>query len=209
MPRSKSSSGVPGRRANRGRHDDLKNQMPDLSVDGHLDSGIAPKSAPTHLVVARILAPWGLRGEVKAAILTDFPHRFEQLERVYLGEQLEPAQLEHSRLHKSFIILKFEGLDHRDAVDRLKGRLVQIPAEEAIPLDEGDYYVYQIVGLRVWTVDGEYLGQIDEVLFTGSNEVYVVKNNEDEILIPAIAEVVRKVDLETGRLTVHLLEGLR
>lgn len=183
--------------------------MPDLSVDGHLDSSIGPSGAPTHLVVGRILAPWGLRGEAKTAILTDFPDRFSLLDHVYLGEELEPAQLEGSRLHGRFVLLKFQGVDHREAVDRLRGKLVQIEVKQALPLEEGTYYVHQIVGLEVWTVGGECLGLVDDVLFTGSNEVYLVKNLKGEILIPAIAEVVQEVDLEAGRLTVRLLEGLR
>jgi 16S rRNA processing protein RimM len=86
--------------------------------------------------------------------------------------------------------------------------LVQIPIEEAMPLGEDEYYVYQIVGLDVWTAEGEYLGRISEVLFTGANDVYVVQGEKGEILIPAIEDVVLEVDLDGGRLTVELMEGL-
>jgi len=205
----RSSGALSDQRAKRERQNDLTSQMSDLSTDGHLDSSIVPGHRPSHLVVARILAPWGVRGEAKATILTDFPDRFALLETVYLGEELEPMQLEGCRLHSRFIVLKFQGLDRREAVERLRGKLVQIRAEEAIPLEEGTYYLHQIIGLEVWTIEGEYLGIVDDVLFTGSNEVYVVKNKKDEILIPAIAQVVQEVDLDAGRLTVRLLDGLR
>jgi len=187
----------------------FKSQMSGRSSDGHLDSGIGPHGTPEYLAVGRVLGPWGIKGEVKTEILTDSPDRFGLLKTVYLGDKLEPLQLERYRLHKRFVLLKFEGIDERNGAGRLRGKLVQIPIEEALPLEEGIYYVHEIVGLGVWTIEGEYLGLIDEVLFTGGNEVYVVKGPHKDILIPAIADVVQDVDLETGRLTVRLLQGLR
>jgi len=209
MKNSKPSRALPGKPVKRRRPNDPGSQMSDLSIDGHLDSTMEPKHPPSHMVVARILAPRGIRGEVKATILTDFPNRFSLLKTVYLGEELEPIQLESCRLYNRYVLLKFRGLDRREAVERLRGKLIQIRDDKAIPLEEGTYYVHQIIGLEVWTEKNEYLGIIDDVLFTGSNEVYIVKNKEDEILIPAIAQVIQEVDLEAGRLSVHLLEGLR
>ena len=209
MKHSKPSGALTDKPGKRKRHNDLGSQMSDLSIDGHLGSTMEPKPPSDYMVIARVLAPWGVRGEVKATILTDFPNRFSLLETVYLGEELEPIQLERFRLHNRYIVFKFRGLDRREAVEGLRGKLVQIKEAEAMPLEEGTYYIHQIIGLEVWTEDNEYLGIIDDVLFTGSNEVYLVKNREDEILIPAIAQVVQEVDLEAGRLSVHLLEGLR
>jgi len=183
--------------------------MSGLSPDGHLDSGIEGNEPADYLAVARVLAPWGVKGEVKAAILTDFPSRFDLLEKVYLGEELEPTRLLGARLHKRFVILRFAETTRREDVERLRGMLVQIRADQAMPLDEGTYYVHQIVGLEVWTAEGEFLGPVTEVLFTGGNDVYVVKSREGEVLIPAITDVVLKVDLEAGRLTVRLPAGLR
>ena len=165
-------------------------------------------SEPRYLVVGRIVAPWGVRGEVKVALETDFPERFKRLKRVYLGERMTSFVLEGSRLHKGHALLKLGGYDDRDAAEKLRGQLVQIPIEEAMPLGEGEYYVYQIVGLEVWTTEGEHLGRVSEVLFTGANDVYVVHGEKGEILIPAIEDVVLKVDLAGGRLTVELMEGL-
>jgi 16S rRNA processing protein RimM len=206
---SEPSEDVISRLQAKGQHGHLTSQMSGLGSDGHLDSGIGGNEAPGYLAVARVLAPWGIRGEVKAEILTDFPNRFSLLEIVYLGEDLEPVELESTRLHKRFALLKFAELNRREDVDRLRGMLVQIRADQAMPLDEDTYYVHQIEGLEVWTSDGEHLGPVIEVLFTGGNDVYVVKTKEQELLIPAISDVVREVDLEAGRLTVRLLEGLR
>jgi 16S rRNA processing protein RimM len=165
-------------------------------------------SEPRYLVVGKIVAPWGLRGEVKVVIETDFPERFERLNRVYLGEKAISCALEGSRLHKGHALLKLRGCDDRDAAEKLRGQLVQIPIEEAMPLDEDEYYVYKIVGLDVWTSEGEHLGRVSEVLFTGANDVYVVQGEKGEMLIPAVEDVVLEVDLAGGRLTVELMEGL-
>ena len=209
MISSEPSKDVISRLQAKGHHGHLTSQMSGLGSDGHLDSGIGGNEPLAYLAVARVLAPWGIRGEVKAEILTDFPNRFSLLETVYLGEEFQPLELESSRLHKRFALLKFADLDRREDVERLRGMLVQIRTDQAMALDEDTYYVHQIVGLEVWTVDGEHLGPITDVLFTGSNDVYVVRTDNQELLIPAISDVVREVDLEAGRLTVRLLEGLR
>ena len=163
---------------------------------------------PRYLVVGRIVAPWGVRGEVKVEILTAFPYRFSGLKMVYLGPEYEPCALRGFRLHKGFALLRLEGCSDRNAAERLRGQLIHVPVEEAVLLGEDEYYIYQIIGLEVWTGAGVRLGRVVEVLFTGANEVYVVKGERGEILIPAIEEVVKRVDLEAGRLLVEPLEGL-
>lgn len=140
--------------------------------------------------------------------MTDFPDRFALLRKVYLGPEAVPFALEGFRLHKGSALLKLEGCHDRAAVERLRGQLVQIPIEEAMPLDQDEYYEYQIVGLTVWTKEGEYLGTVDEVISTGSNDVYIVRGKGREILIPAIEDVVLEVNLAKRRLIVELMEGL-
>ena len=140
--------------------------------------------------------------------MTDFPDRFALLRKVYLGPKAVPFALEGFRLHKGSAVLKLEGCHDRAAVEKLRGQLVQIPIEEAMPLEEDEYYEHQIVGLAVWTVGGEYLGTVDEIIFTGSNDVYVVRGEGREILIPAIENVVLEINLAKGRLIVEMMEGL-
>ncbi len=166
------------------------------------------KAEPRYLVIGRVARPWGTRGEVKVKILTDFPDRFSLLQTVYLGPKAVPFGLESSRLHGGAALLKLAGCHDRTSVEALRGQLVQIPFEEAIPLEQDEYYVHQIIGLAVWTADGEYLGTLDEVISTGANEVYVVRDEGREVLIPAIDEVVLEISLAQGRLIVELLEGL-
>lgn len=164
------------------------------------------RRVPRYLVVGRVVAPWGTRGELKVAILTDFPDRFRELKRVYLGD--ESWTLEGHRRHGRWVILKLAGCADRNSAGKLRGELVQVPLEEAAPLSEDEYYIYQIVGLEVWTSEGEHLGRVSDVLFTGANEVYVVEGERGEILVPAIEDVVKEVDLEGGRLIVEPLEGM-
>lgn len=164
---------------------------------------------PTHLVIGRILSPHGVEGEVQVEVLTDFPERFSRLKTVYLGEERSPAVLEGHRMHGRKILLKFAQFDDRDQADQLRGELIYVPVEEAIPLGEDEYYLYEIVGLEVWTTEGEYLGRVQEVLHTGSNDVYVVREADEETLIPAISDVVLKIDVDEGRIEVRLAKGLR
>jgi len=169
---------------------------------------------PRFLAVGRIVGVHGVRGELKVEILTEDPNRFALLERVFIGPEAEEPTawpLQGYRLHKGRILLKLTGCDDRNTAETLRGHLVQVPLEEAIPLGEDEYYEHQIIGLGVWTVGGEYLGEIVEIIYTGANDVYVVHGpppRRREVLVPAIAQVVLEVDLDAGRLTVDMPEEL-
>jgi 16S rRNA processing protein RimM len=173
--------------------------------------GRAPE--PRFLVVGQVLGAHGLHGELKVRVLTDDPLRFRRLQQVFLGlddRTPVPWTVQGSRLHKGNVLLMLEGCNDRTTVETLRGYWVHVPLEEAIPLEEGEYYEHQIVGLAVWTVAGEQLGTVAEIIFTGANEVYVVRDDSrSEILVPAIESVVLEVDLETGRILVELPEELR
>jgi len=166
------------------------------------------KEQPRLLVIGEVLRPQGVKGEVRVRVLTDFPERLRVLRRVYLGETAMPVVVEGIRFHQGCALLKLAGYDDRTAAGSLRQALVQIPIEEAMPLQEDEYYLYQILGLAAWTVQGEYLGRVRDVLATGANDVYIIRGPKGDILLPAIEEVVREVDLEAGRLTVVLPEGL-
>jgi 16S rRNA processing protein RimM len=169
---------------------------------------------PHYLTVGRVVGVHGLQGELTVEILTDDPHRFARLDRVLVapeGEEPVPWLLSGYRLHKGRALLRLAGCEDRPTAETFRGHLIQILREEAIPLEEGEYFEHQILGLGVWTVSGESLGEVMEIIYTGANEVYVVRGagpGHSEILIPAIEDVVLKVDLEAGRLVVKLPEGL-
>jgi len=113
-----------------------------------------------------------------------------------------------TRWHKDRVLLTLQGCEDRTAAERLRGLLVQVPIEEAMPLSEDEYYAHELIGLDVVTVEGEDLGRISEVLFTNANDVYVVVGPRGQILLPAIADVIVRVDLDAGQMVVRLMEGL-
>jgi len=164
-----------------------------------------------YLAIGRVVRAHGVRGEISVAVLTDFPERFESLEWVYVGNEFEaqPFRLEKHRWHKKNVLLTLSDITDRTQAEQLQGQFIQIPIDEAVPLPDGDYYLYQLVGLQVITSTGELLGTIDHIIETGANDVYVVKNEaQEELLIPAIADVVKSVDLDKGQIIIELLDGL-
>jgi len=181
-----------------------------LSFPGNEGSGPGNGSEPRFLAVGKIVSAVGLRGAVKVLVMTDFPDRFEQGKTVHLGDELVPHQLCSVELRKNGqqAVLYFQGCDNRAQADRLRGKLIWIPSEEAMPLPEGRYYLHQVLGLQVETEDGESLGVLNEVLFTGGNDVYIVSDGEREILIPVLEDVILEVNLTTHKVVVRLPEGL-
>jgi len=162
----------------------------------------------THLVVGRVVAPRGLHGELKVSIETDDPERFGLLREVYLGDGLVRFEVKRVRLHLGQALLELGGIESRAAAESWRNAYVYVPLEEALPLAEGEYYYHQIEGLTVVTVGGEVLGQVTEVLPTGANEVYVVQGGEGEILLPALKDVIIRIDLDAGTMVVRLPNGL-
>ena len=161
------------------------------------------------LAVGRVLRPHGVRGELLIASLTDFPEHLSEHKTIYLGEPPVPHALAGVRIHRGQFIIRLADCHSREAADAYREQLVQIEAELAAPLAPGLYYHHQLLGLAVYTEEGEHLGELVEVLETGANDVYVVKGPQGELLLPVIADVIRSVDLEARRLTVQLLDGLR
>ncbi|MGC8879812.1 MAG: ribosome maturation factor RimM [Anaerolineae bacterium] len=172
----------------------------------------APGTAePRFIVIGRILRPHGVRGEVLVEVITDFPERFDVLEVAYLGYDnwhATPYRVRTRRWHRAWALLSFEGYPDRTSVEALRDMFVQIPIEEAQPLPEGTYYAHELMGLDVFTTEGEEIGRISDVLFTAANDVYVVQGARGEILLPAISQVVKQIDLAAGRVIVELLPGL-
>jgi 16S rRNA processing protein RimM len=166
------------------------------------------------LVVGRIVRAHGVRGEMRVEVLTELPERLTWLERVYLSrdpddENPQPAAITGVRFHKGQALLTFDGTGSREEADALRSTYLLVPVGEAIPLEEDEYYLYQLEGLEVVTDEGERLGVIKEVLETGANQVFVVAGPAGELLLPNTQEVVQEIDVEAGRMTVHLLAGLR
>jgi 16S rRNA processing protein RimM len=168
---------------------------------------------PRYLAVGRILRPHGIRGELRVEVITGSPEWLDQHAHFFLASPDHPEAVrcypvEKMRWHRGGLLLKLGGCDDRNSADELRGMLVQIPIEEAVPLEEGEYYHFQLLGVRVETEDGEWLGQVVQVLETGAHDVYVVRGSRGEILLPAVDEVVLELDLDSKRMVVHLLPGM-
>jgi len=176
-------------------------------------SGRARAPEPRYLVVGRVLRPHGVRGEVRVEVVTDYPerlgeHAFFYLARPNSPESVRRYSLEKLRPHKGGVLLKLSGCDDRDAAEALRGLLVQIPFQEAVPLEAGEYYHFQLIGVEVETEGGKGLGRVTEVLQTGANDVYVVRGARGELLLPAVETVILELDLESRRMVVRLLPGM-
>jgi 16S rRNA processing protein RimM len=164
-----------------------------------------------YMAVGMITSAHGLRGEVKMELHTDFPERFAPDVEVYLGDELEKVTISAARPHQGQMLVQFQGIEDRTAAEELRGLWVFIADEDAAELEEDTYFVHDIIGLSVQTTSGQLLGTVSEVLFTGANDVYVVQTADEprrEILLPAIDEVIKQVNLDEGILTVELLPGL-
>lgn len=165
------------------------------------------------VVIGEVTAPHGVRGEVRVLPMTDFPQRFRRVERLFVRrpQQDVPEQrnVQWTKFHKQFVLIKFEGIDDRDSAEQLRRALVQVAPEDVYPLPPGEYYVFDIIGLPVFDESGRRLGVVRDVLFTGANDVYVVETvDRTELLLPAIKDVVRRIDVEGRRMEVRLLPGL-
>ncbi len=170
---------------------------------------VADTTEPSFLTIGKITKPHGVRGEVRVLPLTDTPERFTWLEHVYLGhDDPKLVAVESVRRHKNSILLKLVGYENRTEAEALRGQFLQVTEAEAIPLEEGEYYLFQLEGLLVVTDDGERLGRVVEVIETGANNVFRVSGNRGDVLLPDIDDVVLDINFDDGRMTVHCLPGL-
>lgn len=160
------------------------------------------------LTIGRILRPHGVRGEMVLEAGADAEHTLAGVATVYVGEPPVACALAGVRRHRDRLLIRLAGCADRDFAEAYRGQAVRL-AREAAPLPPGTYYWTQILGLAVVTDEGEPLGAIAEILETGANDVYIVRGDGQELLIPAAPGVVQQVDLEQQRMIVHLPDGLR
>ncbi|CUU06587.1 16S rRNA processing protein RimM [Candidatus Kryptobacter tengchongensis] len=162
-------------------------------------------------IIGKILRPYGLKGQVCVKPITDFIERFKKLKRVYIGDnpiEVDEYYIVSSFLRNEDVILKFKNVNDRTTAESFCGKFVYIPEEELIPLPEDSYYVHDLIGLKVFDTNGNKIGVITDVWLLPANDVYVVESKGKEILIPAISDVVKKVDLEKKMVIIELMEGL-
>ena len=163
-----------------------------------------------YLQIGVITTTHGVRGEVKVYPTTD-PERFFSLDRVFLDTGKEKRELHVAgvRFFKQLAIVKFKGIDNINDIERYKGCSLYVTREDAVPLEEDEYYIADLIGMKVVLEDGSSFGTLTDVLETGANDVYVEENGEgEEILLPAIRECILDVDVEKNVMTIHLMKGL-
>ena len=170
----------------------------------------APEGVPPAFLLVGILhRPHGVRGEMIMSVQTDFPERLKPGTVLYMGVEHQPVTIQSLRHHNRGHLVALEGYESREAVAPLRNYELFVRAADVPPLPEGEYYLHQIIGLKVVSDDGQDLGMVAEWIETGANGVYVVRDEEgNEVLLPDIDEVVLKIDLDNQQMTVHLLEGL-
>jgi 16S rRNA processing protein RimM len=162
-----------------------------------------------YLRIGKIVNTQGIKGEVRVIPLTDDITRFDDLKYVYLDdEKLIKMDIESVKYHKNFVLLKFKGFESINDAEKIKNTYILVNRENAVKLPEDSYFVCDIIGMVVFDMEGNSLGKVEDVISTGSNDVYVVKREESQILIPALKSVVKSIDLKEGKIVVILPEGL-
>lgn len=160
--------------------------------------------------VGVISSTHGIKGEVKVFPTTDDAGRFRDLKQVILdtGKEQIAWEVQSVRFFKQFVIVKFKGIDDINEIEKYKGCRLLVKREDAVKLEEDEYYIADLIGMEVATEEGEK-GILKDVIQTGANEVYVVEFEKlGEVMIPAIRQCILDVDVEKGRMRVHLLAGL-
>ncbi len=164
------------------------------------------------LRVGIITSTHGIRGEVKVFPTTDDPQRFKQLKKVILddGKQKLDMEVASVKFFKNMVILKFKGIDNINDIEKYKKADLLVTRENAVKLEEGEYFIADLIGLKGISDEGEDLGELTDVLQTGANDVYIFsKEGEPELLVPKIEDCIKEVNLEEKTVLVHLLPGLR
>jgi 16S rRNA processing protein RimM len=164
------------------------------------------------LQVGVITSTHGIRGEVKVFPTTDDAARFKKLKNVILddGRQKIDMEIASVKFFKNMVIVKFKGIDNINDVEKYRKARLLVTRENAVPLEENEYYIADLIGLSAVSDEGENLGTVTDVMQTGANDVYVITTpDKKEILVPAIRDCILQVDLEKQEMRIHLLPGLR
>lgn len=161
-----------------------------------------------YLEAGKIVTTHGIRGEVKIMPYTDTPELLAEFDRLFIGKNKDELYIERSRVFKNMVIAKIEGVDTPEAAEKLRNKLLYMHRDD-LELDDDTYFIQDLIGLEVRDVDsGRVYGVIADVMQTGANDVYVVKGEEMEYLVPAIADVVVSTDVENDLMTIRPLDGL-
>ena len=164
-----------------------------------------------NLEIGQIVNTFGIKGFVKVNPWVNDVTRFDDLKKVYIKirKSLKELEIEEVKYHKNQVLLKFKGVETVEQAEMLRNSILEIDRKDAIPLEEGEYFIADLLESEVYTDEGEKLGILEDIFNTGSNDIYVVKNELGKsILLPRIKDVFKDIDVENKKIIVHLIEGL-
>ena len=163
------------------------------------------------LEIGQIVNTFGIKGMVKIKPFTDDIRRFDDLKKVYIenNKSRKEYEIEEVKYHKEMVLIKFKGVETVEQAELLRNYYLKVKREDEPELDDGTFYIVDLLGLEVYSDEGNLLGKLEDIYNTGSNDIYVVKDNlGKQVLLPAIKEVIKQVDLENKKIIVHILKGL-
>ena len=164
-----------------------------------------------NLEIGQIVNTFGIKGMVKVKPFTDDIRRFDELKTVYVEKNSTKTEyeIEEVKYHKDMVLIKFKGIDKVEQAEMLRNSYLTVSRESVEKLEEGRYYIVDLLGLEVYTDEQILLGTLEDIFNTGSNDIYVVKDKQGkQILLPAIQDVIKQIDIENKKIIVHLLPGL-
>ncbi|HEX8918565.1 MAG TPA: ribosome maturation factor RimM [Chloroflexota bacterium] len=154
------------------------------------------------MVIGRISGAFGIRGELKVELFTDYPDRFKALSAIFVGQERQQYDVVGARRHKNMVLLRLAGVDSPDSVDTLRGQELFVPRSQSVTLKKDEYFFEDMIGVEALAESGASIGHVSDVLRTGSNDVFVVRGSGREILVPATREAVQELDLDVRRMVV-------
>lgn len=163
------------------------------------------------LEVGQIVNTFGIKGFVKVKPWVNDIERFDDLKKVYvkIKKEVKELEIEEVKYHKDMVLIKFKGIETVEQAETLRNSYLEINREDAIPLEEGTYFIADLLESDVYTDEGELLGKLEDIYNSGAKDIYVVKNELGKtILLPGIPEVIKEVNIEESKIIVHLLKGL-
>ena len=163
------------------------------------------------LQVGQIVNTFGIKGFVKVVPYTNYMERFEEIKSLYVIQKGKEKkyEIEETKYQKNMVLLKLKGVERMEEAEMLRNSFLEIDREDALELEEGEYFIADIIGLDVYSDEGILLGKVEDIYNTGAKDIYVVKDElGKQILLPYIDEVFKEINLEEGKIIVHLMKGL-
>lgn len=163
------------------------------------------------LEIGQIVNTFGIKGMVKIKPFTDDIRRFDDLKKVYIenNKSRKEYEIEEVKYHKEMVLIKFKGVETVEQAELLRNYYLKVKREDEPELDDGTFYIVDLLGLEVYSDEGNLLGKLEDIYNTGSNDIYVVKNElGKQLLLPAISDVIKDINLDEKRIDVHILNGL-